>query len=159
LTLILTTVHTIYLIWKKGSRRVWSINRGCLLLHGTWSHLWYIQRSMNAHSLICISYNWTYEIEYFSLFLSFHIKIWTCICIVYRLVGKYWYILIYRYIDSPLLFTMLLMIYVASCICSQLLCFYDARVQLVRISEAIKEQFLHTFSMFIWPQLGCWERA
>jgi hypothetical protein len=29
---------------------------GCLLLHGTWSHLWYIQRSVYAHSLICISY-------------------------------------------------------------------------------------------------------
>jgi hypothetical protein len=38
LTLILTTVHTIYPIWKKGSRRVWSIDRGCLLLHGTWSY-------------------------------------------------------------------------------------------------------------------------
>jgi hypothetical protein len=29
LTLILTTVHTVYLIWKKGSRRLWSIDRGC----------------------------------------------------------------------------------------------------------------------------------
>jgi hypothetical protein len=71
LTGILTTVHTVYLIWKKGSRRVWSIDRGCLLLHGTWSHLWYIQRSVNSHSLICISH-WTYEIEYCLLFLSFH---------------------------------------------------------------------------------------
>jgi hypothetical protein len=71
LTLILTTVHTIYLIWKKGSGPVWSIDRGCLFLHGTWFHLWYIQRSVNAHSLICISY-WTYEIDYCSLSLSFH---------------------------------------------------------------------------------------
>jgi hypothetical protein len=30
-----------------------------------------IQRSVYAHSLICISY-WTYEIDYCSLFLSFH---------------------------------------------------------------------------------------
>jgi hypothetical protein len=43
LTLILTTVHTVYLSWKKGSQWVWSIDRGCLLLHGTWSYLWYIQ--------------------------------------------------------------------------------------------------------------------
>jgi hypothetical protein len=55
LTLILTTIHTVYLIWKKGSRRVWSIVRGCLLLHCTWSNLWYIQRSVYAHSLICKS--------------------------------------------------------------------------------------------------------
>jgi hypothetical protein len=62
LTLILTTVHTVYLIWKKGSQRVWSIDRGCLLLHGTWSHFWYIERFRVSHSLICISY-WTYENE------------------------------------------------------------------------------------------------
>jgi hypothetical protein len=70
-TLIFTTVHTVYLIWKKGSRWVWSIDRGCLLLHGTWSNLWYIQRSVYARSLICISHR-TYDIEYCSLFLSFH---------------------------------------------------------------------------------------
>jgi hypothetical protein len=57
------------LIW--GARRVWPVGRGCLLLHGTWSHLWYIQRSVYAHSLICISYR-TNEIDYWSLFLSFH---------------------------------------------------------------------------------------
>jgi hypothetical protein len=65
LTLILTTGYTVYLIWKKGSRQVWSIDRGCLLLHDTWSHLWYIQRSVFVHSLICI------KIEYCSSFLSF----------------------------------------------------------------------------------------
>jgi hypothetical protein len=27
-------------------RRVWPVDRGCFLLHGTWSHLWYIQRSV-----------------------------------------------------------------------------------------------------------------
>jgi hypothetical protein len=70
LILVFTTVHTVYLIWKKGSRRVWSIDRGYSLLHGTWSHLWYIQRSVYAHSLIYISYR-TYEIEYCSIFLSF----------------------------------------------------------------------------------------
>ena len=89
-SLILTTVHTVYLIWKKGSRRVWSIDRGCLLLHGTWSHLWYIQRSVYAHSLICISHR-TYDIEYCSLFLSFHSDksklscyVWTIFDSIYR---------------------------------------------------------------------------
>jgi hypothetical protein len=71
LTLILTTVRTVYLIWKQDSRRVWPVNRGCLLLHGTWSHLWYLQRWVYAPSLICIS-NRSYEIDYCSLFLSFH---------------------------------------------------------------------------------------
>jgi hypothetical protein len=42
--------------------------KGCLLLHGTWSHLWYIQRSVCTHSLICISFR-TYEIDYCSLFI------------------------------------------------------------------------------------------
>jgi hypothetical protein len=32
-----------------GSRRVWSINRGCLLLLGTWSHLRYIGGSVLTH--------------------------------------------------------------------------------------------------------------
>jgi hypothetical protein len=58
-----------------GAHGVCPVNRGCLLLLGTWSHLWYIQRSVYAHSLICIYYK-TYEIEYWSLFLSFHIGEW-----------------------------------------------------------------------------------
>jgi hypothetical protein len=70
-TLILTSV---YLIWKWSSRRVWPVDRGCLLLLPTWSHFWYIQRSVYAHSLICISYR-TYEIDYCSLFLSFQLKV------------------------------------------------------------------------------------
>jgi hypothetical protein len=40
------------------------------------SHLWYIQRTVYAHSLICISYR-TYEIDYCSLLLSFHICVAT----------------------------------------------------------------------------------
>jgi hypothetical protein len=39
LTLILTSVRTFYLIWNKGPLRMWSIDRGCLLPHGTWFHL------------------------------------------------------------------------------------------------------------------------
>jgi hypothetical protein len=80
--LILTADCSIYLIWTHwfwllilhliwGARQVRLVSRGCLLLHGTWSHLWYIQRSVYAHSLICISYK-TYGIDYWSLFLSFH---------------------------------------------------------------------------------------
>jgi hypothetical protein len=70
LTLILTTVHTFYLIWKTGLQWVWSINTGCLLLHDTWSYLWYFHKSVYVHSLICFSYR-TYEIEYCSLLLWF----------------------------------------------------------------------------------------
>jgi hypothetical protein len=65
--LILTADCSVYLIWTTdfdywflrliwGARRVRPVGRGCLLLHGTWSHLWYIRRSLYAHSLICISF-------------------------------------------------------------------------------------------------------
>jgi hypothetical protein len=37
------------MIMELGSRRVWSINRGCLLLLGTWSHIRYIRGSALAH--------------------------------------------------------------------------------------------------------------
>jgi hypothetical protein len=66
-TQILTTVRAAYPVWKW---RVWPVDKGCLLLHDTWSHVWYIQRLVYDHSLICMSY--TYEIDYCSLFLSFH---------------------------------------------------------------------------------------
>jgi hypothetical protein len=38
----------IYLSWNLGSQRMWQVDRGCLLLQGTWFHLWYIQRSVFA---------------------------------------------------------------------------------------------------------------
>jgi hypothetical protein len=41
---------------KLGSKWVWLINRGCLLLLGTWSHLLHIQGPCLANSLPCISY-------------------------------------------------------------------------------------------------------
>jgi hypothetical protein len=66
-TLILTTD---FYVWYGAHGRVRPVGRGCLLLHETWSHSWYIQRSVYAHSLICIFYR-TYEIDYCSLFLSF----------------------------------------------------------------------------------------
>jgi hypothetical protein len=31
--------NSFYLIWRWGSRRVWPVSSGCLLLHGTWSYL------------------------------------------------------------------------------------------------------------------------
>jgi hypothetical protein len=76
--LILTADCSVYLIWTHwfwllisrliwGAQRVRPVSRGCLLLHGTWSHFWYIQRSVYAHSLICISYK-TYKVDYWSLF-------------------------------------------------------------------------------------------
>jgi hypothetical protein len=33
----------VYLIWKWGSLRMWPVEKGCLLLLGISSHLWYIQ--------------------------------------------------------------------------------------------------------------------
>jgi hypothetical protein len=71
--------RAVCLMWKYGSRRVWSVNRGCLLLHGTWPHLWFIQRSVYTYPLICISYR-TYDIDYCSLFFTFHIR--TPICTI-----------------------------------------------------------------------------
>jgi hypothetical protein len=79
--LILTADCSVYLIWTHwfwllifmfdmGRMAGATGRQGMLLLHGTWSHFWYIQRSVYAHSLICISYK-TYEIDYWSLFLSF----------------------------------------------------------------------------------------
>jgi hypothetical protein len=47
-TLILTTVRTVYLNWNLGSRWMWPVDMGCLLLLGTWPHLWFIQRSVFA---------------------------------------------------------------------------------------------------------------
>jgi hypothetical protein len=44
-----TSYNSAFMIMKLGSRRVWSINRGCLLLLGTWSHLRYIRGSVLAH--------------------------------------------------------------------------------------------------------------
>jgi hypothetical protein len=42
-TLILARDRTFYLIWKLGLRRVRHVDSWCLLLLGTWSHLWYTQ--------------------------------------------------------------------------------------------------------------------
>jgi hypothetical protein len=58
--LILIADSSIYLIWtqvfttdlsveKWGLRQVWPVDRGCLLLLGTWSHLRYVRGSVLAH--------------------------------------------------------------------------------------------------------------
>jgi hypothetical protein len=44
--LALTTGNPVYLIATKGTRRVWPVSRGCLLLLGTWSHLRNCRRSV-----------------------------------------------------------------------------------------------------------------
>jgi hypothetical protein len=67
-----------FLRLKWGARRVRPVGRGCLLLQGTWPYLWYIQRSVYAHSLISISYfchsnklpNRTPTFEYPKLFMT-----------------------------------------------------------------------------------------
>jgi hypothetical protein len=67
----LTADCSIYLIWKNWWR-VWPINRKSIPLLDTWSHLWYIQRSVFANSQICISYM-IQEIDNWLLYQSFHI--------------------------------------------------------------------------------------
>jgi hypothetical protein len=47
-TLTLTADNPAFMIMELGSRRVWSMNRGYLLLLGTWSHLRYIWGSVLA---------------------------------------------------------------------------------------------------------------
>jgi hypothetical protein len=54
---------------------VWPVDRGCLLLHGTWSHLWYIQGSVYTHSLICISYMDWWDWPLFVIFVISHTRI------------------------------------------------------------------------------------
>jgi hypothetical protein len=43
LTLVLTTGSPIYVILIMGAWLIWPISRGCLLLHGTWPHLYFCQ--------------------------------------------------------------------------------------------------------------------
>jgi hypothetical protein len=44
-----TSFHLWSLRLKLGSRRVWPVDRGCLLLPGTWSHLLYVRGSLFAN--------------------------------------------------------------------------------------------------------------
>jgi hypothetical protein len=48
-TLTLTADNSAFMIIELGSRRVWPVDRGCLLLLGTWSHLRNIRGSVLAH--------------------------------------------------------------------------------------------------------------
>jgi hypothetical protein len=60
-TMPLTADNSAFLIIQLGSRRVWPVDRGCLLLLGTWSHLWYIRGSLFAHLflwLVIIACDW-----------------------------------------------------------------------------------------------------
>jgi hypothetical protein len=42
----LTTVLNVYLKWHLCSQQEWPIDKGYLFLPDTWSHFWYIQRSI-----------------------------------------------------------------------------------------------------------------
>jgi hypothetical protein len=53
-TLTLTTDNSAFMIMELGSWRVWSINRGCLLFLGTWSHFQYIWGSVLAHLFLFV---------------------------------------------------------------------------------------------------------
>jgi hypothetical protein len=71
--LMLTTDYSVFLIWTYGSRRVKLFNRGCLLLLGTWSHLWFVQGSVLAQSSEFVFHTWfmIYETDHSSLYYPF----------------------------------------------------------------------------------------
>jgi hypothetical protein len=48
-TLTLTADNFAFMIKKLRSRRVWPVNKGCLLLLGTWPHIRYVRRYVFAH--------------------------------------------------------------------------------------------------------------
>jgi hypothetical protein len=49
-----TAENSAFMIMELGSRRVWPIDWGCLLLLGTWSHLRQVWGSVLAHLFICL---------------------------------------------------------------------------------------------------------
>jgi hypothetical protein len=51
--LALTTGNPVYLISTHGSRRVWPVSRGCLLLHNTWSYHRICRRSVLPYTRFC----------------------------------------------------------------------------------------------------------
>jgi hypothetical protein len=74
-TLILTTDFSVYLIWTKGSWRVWPVDRGCFTPpRHLITPLVYPGVRVRPISLICIHYS-IYEIDHCSLFLPFTISV------------------------------------------------------------------------------------
>jgi hypothetical protein len=51
--LALTTGNPVNLISTKGSRRVWPVGRGCLLLRDSWSYLCICRRSVLPYTRFC----------------------------------------------------------------------------------------------------------
>jgi hypothetical protein len=80
---------TAFSIMELGSRRVWPVDRGCLFLLSTWSHLRYIRRSVLAHffltcnsylfrdwsiyGILAISLQWYFEMQVYSLRMHVHV--------------------------------------------------------------------------------------
>jgi hypothetical protein len=62
-TLTSTVDNSAFIIMELGSWRVWPVDKGCLLLLGTWSHLQYFRGSMVAHlflsSYLCFETNYS----------------------------------------------------------------------------------------------------
>jgi hypothetical protein len=52
-----TADNSAFMIMELGSQRVWPVDRGCLLLVGTWSHLWQVRGSVLAHLFIYLTCN------------------------------------------------------------------------------------------------------
>jgi hypothetical protein len=71
--LVLTTCNPLYLILTKGSRRVWPVSRGCLLLLGTWSYLSICRRSVLPYTRFVIAF-WIMVTFYIVNFAILYIK-------------------------------------------------------------------------------------
>jgi hypothetical protein len=53
-TLTSTAVNSAFMVMELGSRRVWPVERGCLLLLGTCTHFRYVRGSVLAHLFLCL---------------------------------------------------------------------------------------------------------
>jgi hypothetical protein len=62
-TLTLTADNSAFLIMELGSRLVWPVDRGCLLLLSTWSHRWYfwgvrVSPFINLTQFLLVFWDW-----------------------------------------------------------------------------------------------------
>jgi hypothetical protein len=69
--LALTTDGPVCLISTNGTRQVWPVSRGCLLLLGTWSYLRICRRSVLSYTQLCnclLNYGYVLHINFAMLY-------------------------------------------------------------------------------------------
>jgi hypothetical protein len=80
-----TTGNPVYLISTKGTRRVWPVSGGCLLLLGTWSYLCICRRSMLPYTRFCnclLDYGYVLHIVNFAILCYTNIRLSLCVFII-----------------------------------------------------------------------------